>query len=436
MNRLAKQFLLSEYDRVAEAHFKSIEAISTFFRYYLLIMAVPGAAVAALVQLGLSGQLGLPLALCLLVVAFTGLGVCSYVTNLRLDTLLYARTINGVRRACYDQWDIPLEEKLRLRVLPWSPSRPEYFEGSYFLPVVLVFGLIDSSYIALATWLSWKTAWPCIVTFCVFFLVHVLLYRDLADIRAHRFLRSYAIGVDIDGVLNLQTQHFVKYLNSNEGLGVHEADIVVMPVHDQTGLVITREQEHRVFNNPDYWATMPPVPGAAEVLKKLHNEYGLEIVVCTSRPWPDPGTKQQLGDFSRVLRERVVPCRGLTDLDASAQRRLMRRHTKQWLDANGFTYQKLYLDKGSDAAYEPDVAQVNRFEVARKRDIRYFVEDYLKKAVKLSYICDVVFLISHPYNQPHESLGPAENRRRSNLPDNLVRVTSWNDIYQYLTWLL
>lgn len=434
MNRLVKQFLLSEYDRVAEAHFKSIEAISTFFRYYLLIMAVPGAAVAALAQLGLSTQLGLPLALCLLVVALTGLGVCSYVTNLRLDTLLYARTINGVRRACYDQWDIPLQEKLSLRVLPWSPSRPEYFEGSYFLPVVLVFGLIDSSYIALAIWLLWTTVWPCIITFSAFFLIHVLLYRELADIRAHRFLRSYAIGVDIDGVLNLQTQHFVEYLNRNEGLSVSKADIIVTPVHDQAGLGVTREQEHKVFNNPDYWATMPPVPGAAKVLNKLHNEYGLDIVICTSRPWPE--TKDQLGAFSRILLKHIASWRDIIDVDASSQRRLMRRHTREWLDRNGFTYQRLYLDKGSDAAYEPDVAQVNRFEIARKREIRYFVEDELKKAVKLSYICDVVFLMSQPYNQPHESLGLAENHQRTNLPDNLVRVRDWDDIYQYLTWLV
>lgn len=427
MNDLVKQFLQSEYDRVAEAHFKSIEAISTFFRYYLLIMAVPGAAVAALVQLAPAGQLGLSLALCLLVVAVTGLGVCSYVTNLRLDTLLYARTINGVRRAWYDQWDIPLEEKLRLRVLPWSTSRPKYFEGLYFLPVVLVFGLIDSSYIALAAWLRWAAARPCIVTFCVFFLVHVFLYWGLADRREHRFLTSHSIGVDIDGVLNLQTQHFVEYLNRNEGSSVSKADIIVMPVRDQEGLQVSRAQEQRVFNDPNYWATMPAVPDAAEFLKKLHDEYGLDIVVCTHRPWFVSGTKLQLDDFSGRLQRRPFPGIGKIDLDASPQRRLMRRHIMQWLRKNGFTYQKLYLDKGSDA---------DHLEIARKREMRYFVEDDLKNAVRLSYVCDVVFLVSQPYNQPNESLGLAENHRRTGLPANVVRVTGWDDIYRHLTWLV
>ena len=434
MNDLVKQFLKSEYDRVSEAHFKSIEAISTFFRYYLLIMAVPGAAVAALVQLGLVDRLMRPLTLCLLVVGLVGLGVCAYVSNLRLDTLLYARTINGIRKAYYAEWDIPLEEKIRLRVLPWSPSRPEYFEGSYFLPVVLVFALIDSSYVGLAMWLSRNVAWLSIVAFCVYFLAHITLYQVLADIRAHHFVRRSAIGVDIDGVLNLQTQHFIEYLNRGESLNVHESDIVVTPVHDQAGLGVTREQEHKVFNNPDYWATMPPVPGAAKVLSKLHNEYGLDIVICTSRPWPE--TKDQLGAFSRILLKHIASWRDIIDVDASSQRRLMRRHTREWLDRNGFPYQRLYLDKGSDATYEPDVDRVNRFEIARKRELRYFVEDELKKAVKLSYICDVVFLISHPYNEPQAGLESVENCRRSNLPDNLVRVTSWDDIYHYLTWLL
>jgi uncharacterized HAD superfamily protein len=444
VNRAVKGFLRSEYDRVAEAHFKSIEAISTFFRHYLLIMAIPGATVGALVRLEPASKLELPLGLplglllglCLVVVALAGIGVCSYIINLRLDVLLYARTINGVRKAYYGQWRIPLEEQLRMRVLPWSPSRPEYFEGSYFLHVVLVFGLVDSSYLALAAWLLWSSVWPCTIAFCSFFLLHVLLYRELADIRAHRFLRPYAIGVDIDGVLNLQTQHFVEYLNRNEGLAIGEADIVVKPVHDQDGLGVSLEQERRVLNNPDYWSTMPSVDGAAKTLKRLRNDYALEVVLCTSRPWPAPGTKEQLNEFSRMVQGHMTAGRLAIDLDPSRRRRLMRRHTRQWLKAKGFVYDRLYLDKGSDTTYEPDSAQVNRFEIARRREIRYFVEDELKKAVKLSYICDVVFLISQPYNQPQESLGTVENRRRTHLPGNLVRVDGWDDIYQYLGWLM
>ena len=46
-----EKFLLEEYSNIAQAHFKSIETISTFFRYYLLIMSIPLSAVAVISQI-------------------------------------------------------------------------------------------------------------------------------------------------------------------------------------------------------------------------------------------------------------------------------------------------------------------------------------------------------------------------------------------------
>jgi uncharacterized HAD superfamily protein len=56
--------------------------------------------------------------------------------------------------------------------------------------------------------------------------------------------------------------------------------------------------------------------------------------------------------------------------------------------------------------------------MARYYNLRFFVEDDLEKAVKMAYICDVVFLVDHPYNQ---QVAP--------LPKNIQRVTTWDEIY-------
>ena len=151
------QYLLSEYENVAEAHFRTITTISSFFRYYLLIMALPVTLVAAAIGFSSKQQdvliiisnLGPLLSTLSLVIATVGLCVLLYVINLRMDVLLYARTVNGIRKYFYDQAKTSLDEKLRMRVLPQSPSLPEYFEWRFFLPVVTSFALFNSFYFSL-----------------------------------------------------------------------------------------------------------------------------------------------------------------------------------------------------------------------------------------------------------------------------------------------
>jgi hypothetical protein len=48
VNSSFSDFQKSEYDHIAEAHFKAIEAITFFFRYYLLVMSLPATLFAVL----------------------------------------------------------------------------------------------------------------------------------------------------------------------------------------------------------------------------------------------------------------------------------------------------------------------------------------------------------------------------------------------------
>jgi uncharacterized HAD superfamily protein len=94
--------------------------------------------------------------------------------------------------------------------------------------------------------------------------------------------------------------------------------------------------------------------------------------------------------------------------------------TKCWLRANGFQYDKLTIEKGSEDVSDPQGRFRNRFYISRKKKIRFFVEDHHEKAGKLAYICDVVFLVEHPYNKGEE------------IPNNVKRVSSWVDIYRWM----
>lgn len=81
----------------------------------------------------------------------------------------------------------------------------------------------------------------------------------------------------------------------------------------------------------------------------------------------------------------------------------------------------LVIEKASEDISSPEIHFLNRFYIARKKKIKFFVEDVLEKAIKLAHICDIVFLFDHPYN--HASPG-------KEIPSNIIRVTSWEKIYR------
>ncbi len=121
------KYFLAEYQYIAEAHFKTIEAISSFFRYYLIIMSLPFTLYAVI--MGLSPEIGAIIYVLTaltgsisLIIALVGLFVTLYIVNLRFDAILYARTVNGIRKHFYDQADIDLNLKTRMRTLPQTPT--------------------------------------------------------------------------------------------------------------------------------------------------------------------------------------------------------------------------------------------------------------------------------------------------------------------------
>lgn len=462
-----REYLVTEYRHIAEAHFRTMEAISSFFRYYLLIMSLPITLLA--LSIGISSQsekileaifgLGPLLSAILIVISWVGFCVLIYIINLRMDAVLYARTINSIRKDFYDDPAMDINRKLRMRILPQTPSQPPYLEHVYFLPVVLSFALFDTFYLfwglaiaggGITTEITFQSIkwWAWLAP--IFIGIHYLAYRLCARHRENSYLKSYAIGIDIDGVLNEHRQHFCSMLQEKTGISLNPEEISTIPLHDCPALQVSREHEKSVFNDPRYWSEMKPLKDAAYNLNRLRN-MNLKVHIFSHRAWPntfgmnpqeESEIHQQWRNQASELIEKACGKKSLSGLWQKTRLKLnlgagaIEQLTKCWLRLNNFIWDKLTIERGNEDVADPQGHFRNRFYLARKKRIKFFVEDDLEKAIKLAYICDVVFLLDQPYNQnlPDKCNGCEHDCKldKKYVPDNVKPVKSWDEIYKYV----
>lgn len=100
--------------------------------------------------------------------------------------------------------------------------------------------------------------------------------------------------------------------------------------------------------------------------------------------------------------------------------------TKDWLKKVDIKYDKLIIEtNGVDNPPSKNISKIpkfyfrNRYYHAQKHHFRYFIEDIVENAIRLSFSCDYVFLIEQPYNSK-------ENFQ--DLPNNIFRVKDWSAI--------
>lgn len=416
------RYLLSEYEQIAEAHFRVNETVTAFFRYYLLIMSLPMSIIAVLIAMESNGsflvgflEAYVPLvATVFLIIGCAGFGVLVYLINLRMDGLLYARTINAIRRHFFDNVPIDIYARFHKRVLPQTPYQPRYFELRYFFPVVVTMALFNTFYIFCAVALFGglpiqdislhNVPWFAWLALSLSLFAHPFVYWRASLYREHTYLKPYAIGVDICGVLNEHRDQFCKILYRNTGKQVEPDDITIIPVHTDPRLGVTLEDEEKVFNDPEYWVNLKPTENSSRTLGKIRDIYKLTVVLFTYRPWPyveniKVEEKQKMLDKWR----QAASSRG------KRVEGLMECITRKWLREHEFEYDELIIEKENNS----------RFNMAKQGKISFFVEDELEKAKKLAQICDIVFLFDQPYNQEE-------------LPENIIRVTSWERLFQEL----
>jgi hypothetical protein len=397
-----------------------------------------------------------------------------YIINLKMDVVLYARAVNSIRKYFYDEHKADHVNKILMRQLPQSAHFPPYWDVAFAL-VVCAFAIFNSLYVSLGTHLSllsWfkppssireiglsgygltETAILLSVTSIVFFGHFVTYYLFVRD-RQYSYLRSSAIGVDIDGVLNRHREKFSEML-TKLGKAIHPDEIKLLPVHENINLSqpVTREDERRIFNDPQYWTQMPEMDGAAEAIRSIKRSYLLPVHIFTHRPWPDvlptdAGNEESATAVRKRWRSAVLDMLEQTNAKECTKlwvrlvtklnyKKSMEYITRCWLYRARIEFNSLLVERGNENIAYAKGRYENRFNYAKRKKIRFFVEDDWVKALKLSYICDVVFLISHPYNQSarEDSSKHAHGFVIGKLPANVIRVESWGEIKRILGQLV
>ena len=143
------EFQLKEYENISHAHFKTNEMMVAFYRYYLLIMALPisfsGAGFISSTEIEKYELLlfwQIPISVFLFVVALLGFFMMCYLTGLRIEALLYARTVNGVRSYFYQKVDLDT-----VRVLPVDTNIPKFTKFGDHIFIVLSFAIFNTLYL-------------------------------------------------------------------------------------------------------------------------------------------------------------------------------------------------------------------------------------------------------------------------------------------------
>ncbi len=236
------------------------------------------------------------------------------------------------------------------------------------------------------------------------------------------------------------------------GKCIRPEDIKVLPVHENAHLAeqITRADERCIFNDPEYWTSMPALEGAVDSIKSIRTGFLLPVHIFTHGPWPD--VRPDESNEKALQRGWRLAARAMArKANAKAYARLlvylatamnyrssMRYITTYWLRSRGIVFDSLLVERGNENIVYARGKYENRFNYARRRRIRFFVEDDWIKAIKLSYVCDVVFLVDHPYNQAAEGdqSKHADASIIGKLPANVVRVTSWLELKKILSQLV
>ena len=149
------EFLLGEYNNIANAFFNIKNSISLFFRYYILIASVPITVFLFFLEkkiddksLMFSHVHDLFGGICILVF-FVGLGLMMYILSMNFTATKYARQVNGIRFYYYNKMIEGDSFKDKVRVLPIDNRLPEYSLGRSIKYLLFAFSTVNAFYLAL-----------------------------------------------------------------------------------------------------------------------------------------------------------------------------------------------------------------------------------------------------------------------------------------------
>ncbi|HZQ44633.1 MAG TPA: hypothetical protein VFA99_15375 [Acidobacteriaceae bacterium] len=196
------EFMLTEYETIASAHFDLHGGLRQNFRFYLGLIAIPFTVFAVFKDASIQ-FLKLPTVLLLLFLVVPILGFLMFLAmiNMRFDIILYTRAVNAVR----DYFNMRATElgvsnfRSYLK-LPTDKNKPPYFEGisrSYTWIFALI-ALLNSAYLGIFFGnLTSSGFMPVCLPWLigvVFFLLHVASYWWFSSSRTKKEIPGITNG--------------------------------------------------------------------------------------------------------------------------------------------------------------------------------------------------------------------------------------------------
>lgn len=183
-------FLLKEYECIAQAFFEARETTAKWVKYYLLIMAVPFSFIAFIYKdkPALFDIFSLPDTLSILIslIGIVGLFLAFIIIESITDSILYARSVNGIRRIFLDRENDQFKNIRQFVVLPDNIKKPSYLGFKELLWITIIMALINSFYICIgfpqisslkeiySAFISFETLILCL--FILFIVMHLIFY--------------------------------------------------------------------------------------------------------------------------------------------------------------------------------------------------------------------------------------------------------------------
>ena len=199
-------FLLKEYENIAQAYFSAHELTAKWFKFYLLIIASPFSIIVFVynnksVEFDLF-KLSSTISILMFVIGFLSTLVSFIIINSRLDASLYARTVNGIRKYFLDQ-EINITVELRhlkkineYIILPIDTKKPKFlkYEGDLFI-LIIIMSLINAFYIAHGcTQIIKFTGYCKVLLFLMIFIfvivLHLLYYYSFANKKENTYSKN------------------------------------------------------------------------------------------------------------------------------------------------------------------------------------------------------------------------------------------------------
>ena len=184
-------FMITEYERISTAYFGLQNQVNDWFKSYLTIIGFPLTIFIAILRLVPEKNevtiTSLPelIAGLLIIVALLGLFITISIVSMRMEMIMYARTINLIRRyfACND------EKLLKHLVLPKTDTKPGFYEKKDSLNwQIFIIAIIDGTLLTTAIInLTNIKYFYCIIIGIVFLAFHWVVYWLLGKSRTKKW---------------------------------------------------------------------------------------------------------------------------------------------------------------------------------------------------------------------------------------------------------